>query len=133
MNNLNALILAKVAPKHSREDVKPGKYPFNIFVRLEGELHVGENYYQTPTAQLPILPLLGIALSKVEPMTQELILRHIERAAETASENDIKIWDTLSPTVARRVEAIRERFQSTLPQKEFNGKVTFKDLHIEAL
>lgn len=133
MQNIHALILAKVAPKHDRDSVPVGEHDFNLFVRLEGKLRVGENYFQTPTAQLPILPLLAIALSKVEPMTQELILRHIERAAETASENDIKIWDTLSPTVARRVEAIRERFQSTLPQKEFSGKVTFKDLHIEVL
>lgn len=133
MTDVQALILTKVAPEYDRSNVPVGKHAINLFVQIDGEMNVGEKYFQTPTAQLPILPLLAIALSKVEPMTQELILRHIERAAETASENDIKIWDTLSPTVARRVEAIRARFRSTLPQKEFEGKVTFKNLQFKVL
>lgn len=35
LSNLNALILAKAAPKHNRDDVPVGEHEFNIFVRIE--------------------------------------------------------------------------------------------------
>lgn len=112
---------------------KPGDYPFNMFVRLEGTLRVGENYFTTPTAQLPILPIIAIALSKVDAPTRERIMRHIENAAETANENDLKIGETLSANISTMVERVRERFRQTLPQVEHNGKITMRDLEIEVL
>lgn len=133
MQNIHALILTKVAPKHSRDDVPVGEHEFNIFVRLEGKLRVGEDYWTTPTAQLPILPIIAIALSKVDAQTRERIMRHIENAAETANDNELKIGETLSASISALVERVRERFRQNLPQVQHKGKCTFPDLRIEVL
>ena len=130
MTNLQALIMSKLAPKHVREAEKPGEYEINMFVNVTGIFKIGDPYFTTPTAQLPILPIIAIALSKVDAPTRERIMRHIENAAETANENELKIGETLSASISALVERVRARFRETLPQVEHNGKCTFKNLEI---
>lgn len=130
MTNLQALILSKLAPKHVREAEKPGEYEINLFAHVTGTFHIGANYFTTPTAQLPILAVMGAMLAELDAPTRERCLHIIEKKAEYAHENDLKFGEVMSQKVSAMIEKVRARFQQNLPQVEHNGKCTFRNLEI---
>lgn len=130
MTNLQALILSKLAPKHVREAEKPGEYEINMFVNVTGIFKIGDPYFTTPTAQLPILAVMGAMLAELDAPTRERCLHIIEKKAEYAHENDLKLGEVMSQKVSAMIEKVRARFRETLPQVEHNGKCTFKNLEI---
>ena len=87
MKDLDSLALSKFKLDDSARDaIKPGEYNLDIKIRIHGTITVGNGYSQNITASVPWAQLLGVALSKLNGVTIDALLRDVDKF----NENDIK-------------------------------------------
>lgn len=74
MDNVLQLALAKAFDEPKNRPT-PGEYRVDTLVRIVGTVKVGEDYEQTVTASIPWQRLFEVALSKLNGVTIESIVR----------------------------------------------------------
>jgi hypothetical protein len=92
-----------------------GEYPVDFKVHVSGKIMKGEDYDQPIVAKCDPWLLLAAALSKLNGVTIDSLVRE----AETA---DPALVDSLKAKAAEAIEAIK----GALPPTRCNGKVTAK-------
>ena len=96
----------------AREKLDPGEYQVDATVRVTGVVRVGEDYTQRITANANPWGLLAVALSKLNSVTVESLVREADRVAAGVTK-DIQ---------ARATSAIQEIKAAT--ERTCAGKVT---------
>lgn len=126
---LQQLALSKASVcDNARDQVTVGKHNVDFTVRVQGSVNVGEDYQQTPTANIPILAAFAI-FTKYAGITREaatnLLIKSMNEAM--ASEQDM---DEVVKARIEEIESIKkelqEKFAAKLDKKTCKGKVTTK-------
>lgn len=78
-NPFEVLAIAKVikeaTEKAARKETHPGEYPVDFSIRIAGSIKVGEAYEQRIVAKADAWQLLAIALSKLNGVTVDSIVK----------------------------------------------------------
>lgn len=77
------LALSKLSAGSSRADVTPGDYSGSVTVTVDYNLRVGEDYTQNIVGKAQPWDLLAIALSKLNGVTVESIVREALSGVDT--------------------------------------------------
>lgn len=128
--SLQNLLLARLAKKGdaaARAEITAGTYTVDDFtVTVKGgTVEVGEDEPYTPTASIPLIPTLTIALHRAG-FQREAIAQIFIDAASTAINNGGKVGDEMEATIAyltSEVKALQSKLSEGLPQKTRKGKV----------
>ena len=100
LNPLETLSIVKAikeaAEKAARKELQPGDYPIDLSVRIFGSIKVGEDYEQRIVAKSDPWLLLSIALSKLNGITVDSIVRE----ALTCSLDPLSIKDQANAAIA---------------------------------
>ena len=115
MEPIQALALSKFSIGRVRDEVEPGEYDVNVLVRVKGSVKVGEDYSQRIVAAANPWKLLAVALSKLNGVTVDSIVREAE-----ANGLDDKAVKTQADAAIQTIKEPTERTCS--------GKVTAKGL-----
>jgi len=75
LSAIEALAVDKVSSKYDRDAVLPGEYPVDVTVRVVGTVKVGEDYDQRIVAKADPWLLLHVALSHLNGVTMDSIVR----------------------------------------------------------
>ena len=124
MTNIEALTLAAAkavdtrSTKLAREAVEVGTHAVDFFLRIKGSFKVGEDYEQRLVAKADPFALLAVALSKLNGVTIDSIVKE----AQDADPGEIK---AIKAKAAEAVEALKAPTMSVC-----RGKVT-TDLEFE--
>lgn len=89
-------VIKKAAEKAARKELQPGDYPIDLSVRIAGSIRVGEAYEERIVATADAWLLLAIALSKLNGITIESIVRE----ALACSLDPIAIKDQANAAIA---------------------------------
>lgn len=128
--SLQNLLLARLAKKGdaaARAEITAGTYkvePFTVTVK-GGTIEVGEDEPYTPTASIPLIPTLTIALHRAG-FQREAIAQMILDAAAYAINNGGKVGDEMEATVAYlsgEIKDLQKKLSEGLPTKTRKGKV----------
>ena len=120
---VSSVALSKVKPDaEAREELKPGIYAVDTTVRIRGELHVATDHEVDQVNKVNPFSLLALALSKVNDVTAESLLKE---AAEM-SKNDLEM-DTKA--LEKKVKDAWAKLASTTRQTR-KGAVSLKETDI---
>lgn len=131
LTNLQLLALSKVPVKPAREQITPGTHVVAPFlVRVEGAIVVGEDELYQPTADIPTLPLLAVALHCLGAQ-RDSFLAKIRDAVTVKITHGITMEAAIEGCFAGVTTAmqaglqqtINEQLTVTLPSKSRAGKV----------
>lgn len=110
MDALNILAAAKAVGRQALTDARAaaqvGKHDIDVVVRITGSLSVGEDYEQRLAAKADPWGLLAVALSKLNGVTVDSIVReHIDADPAEAKAIKVAAQDALAavkaPTLSR--------------------------------
>ncbi len=83
LNPVEVLALSKLSAGSSRADVTPGNYSGSVTVTVDYNLRVGEDYTQNIVGKAQPWDLLAVALSKINGVTVESIVREALEGVDT--------------------------------------------------
>ncbi len=83
LNPVEVLALSKLSAGSSRADVTPGDYSGSVTVTVDYNLRVGEDYTQQIVGKAQPWDLLAVALSKINGVTVESIVREALTGVDT--------------------------------------------------
>ena len=119
MDKIQVVALAKAikdaVAKEASSGVVAGEYPVDFTVRVKGSIKKGEDYDQPIVAKCDPWFLLAAALSKLNGVTVDALVREAEAA-------DGALVDSLKVRAADAIQAIK----GALPPTRCNGKITTK-------
>jgi len=113
MEPIQALAFSKFSLGKARDAVGPGEYDVNVLVRVKGSVKVGNDYGQRMVATANPWKLLGVALSKLNGVSVDSIVRE----AEANGLND----EAIKAQAAVAIAAVKGPTEKTC-----KGKVTAK-------
>lgn len=129
MNNITKAMtlvaLTQFEAKDARKTLKPGTYHLDEVVRVKGEFTISEDYLKTPTASIPLLETLALAL-KFAGITGPAAENAIINAVTEAIENKEKVGEVLKenhPEIAKRVETLKKTLAAKLPKVKASGPI----------
>jgi len=106
MKTIETIALEKVIKskegKAARNELKAGEYEVDFFAHITGGLTVGEDFERTPTVKIPWTLVCAAALSHLNAVTQDAVLRDVakfiqEESGETLEkETKKKVTEKLS-------------------------------------
>lgn len=118
MRSIEALAIAKVISdkqlKEFRADLSAGKYAVDFLARISGGLNVGEDYDQNIVAKADPWKLLAVALSKLNGVTVESIVREAEVDALDTEDIERRAKTAIAAIKAGTVTVCRGKVTTTL-------------------
>ncbi len=113
-----ALALSKIRlPDDYRSALEPGSYKVSATVQLDAEIRIGEDYEQRIHHAVPWMDLLALALSKLNGVSVESLVRdfcNAQAAGEAIAPDGFK---------ESAADALH-RIKGAIPPRTCNGKVT---------
>lgn len=126
LTNLQKLALQKLEVTADRDSITPGNYTVEPFtVQIEGVIGVGPDETYTPTADIPLIPTVALALKKMG-IQRDHFLGVLKQAMEEVLLQDKKVRAALMEQIglAEFERDFRTKVLAGLPNKTRNGKVT---------
>lgn len=100
---IETLALSKLSAGTSRDEIGPGEYSGSVTVTVDYSLKVGEDYEQRIVSKADPWTLLAVALSKLNGVTVESIVREAEagtiKGAEIKKAADAALAAMKEPTI----------------------------------
>ena len=132
MNDLETVAIAKAIKaavlKAARNNLQPGQdQAVDVTINIQGIVNVGENYWRTPTASIPLLDALALAIHDAGITGQaavNAIMRGMTRAL-VMDESAKEILSGMRENLAAAEAKIRLGL-AALPQVEVMGPCTTK-------
>jgi hypothetical protein len=126
---LQQLALSKATVcQNAREQLTAGKYNVDFTVRVQGSVNVGEDYEQTPTANIPILAAFA-NFTRYAGDTREaginLLIKSMNEAMATEQNMDEVVKERIEEIESIKKE-LQAKFAAKLDKKTCKGKVTTK-------
>lgn len=125
MNEIQKLALANVNVTADRSQIQPGTYavpPFTVEIR--GEVKVSPNETYTPTADIPLIPVVALALKKMGVQREHFMKVLRESVTEVVlADSNLRQQLVSQSGLAEFETEFRQKVLAELPSKTRNGKV----------
>jgi hypothetical protein len=123
------LAMSKISAGDARDIVKPGTYDIDTTVNIKGTITVGEDYETTPTANIPILPVMALLVQRMGFQREKAMKIIVDAINESIADKDTTVLENLQKDTAEieaAIEVVRKGIISKLAKVKANGKVTHK-------
>lgn len=123
------LAMSKISAGDARDIVKPGVYNIDTTVNIKGTITVGEDYETTPTANIPILPVMALLVQRMGFQREKAMKLIVDAINESIADKDTTVLENLQKDTAEieaAIEVVRKGIISKLAKVKANGKVTHK-------
>lgn len=123
------LAMSKISAGDARDIVKPGTYNIDTTVNIKGTITVGEDYMTTPTANIPILPVMALLVQRMGFQREKAMKIIVDAINESIADKDTTVLDNLQKDTAEieaAIEVVRKGIINKLAKVKANGKVTHK-------
>lgn len=123
------LAMSKISAGDAREGLTPGTYNIDTTVNIKGTLTVGEDYMTTPTANIPILPVLGLLIQRMGFQREKAMQIIVDAINESIDNKDSTVKMNLENDVKeieKAIEVVKKGITEKLTKVKANGKVTTK-------